>query len=116
MISENEIRQRTIAYLKKHVALDDFEDWIVETSWNMHRDSEVQAIELANVIEAALIEYADSSAMTESALRARLIEALSHVVSSVAVTDDSVVLRLPVVKRATNSSRLLFVDSHLAIA
>ena len=40
MIADNQIRERLARYLSGEISLDHFEDWLVEVSWNMHRDSD----------------------------------------------------------------------------
>ena len=41
------------------VSMDDFEDWLVTHSWNMHLDSTPEAIELVSSIEFLLSERDD---------------------------------------------------------
>lgn len=39
MIQENEIREKLLAI----ASVDEFEDWLVQRSWNMHHDSDASA-------------------------------------------------------------------------
>jgi len=71
MIAENKIREKLARYLRNELSLDHFEDWIVEGSWNMHRDSEPAAQKLAGAIELRLAEHS-SGHLDECALREEL--------------------------------------------
>lgn len=71
MIQENEIRAQLLEYLSGNRNLDDVEDWIVQQSWNMHRDSNPDAQRLVGQIELALAEY-NNNHISDVALRQRL--------------------------------------------
>ena len=49
-----EIRQQLARYLAKQITLDDFEDWFVAESWNVHRDENTAATDLVFEIELRL--------------------------------------------------------------
>lgn len=68
MIAEYQIRQQLAKYLNDEISLDHFEDWLVQRSWNMHRDSEPAAQKLASAIELRLAEYS-SGHLEEKNLR-----------------------------------------------
>ena len=72
MIAESEIRQRLARYLARETSLDQFEDWLVKQSWNMHRDSEEAAQKLVSAVELRLAEHS-SGHLDEPALREQLI-------------------------------------------
>ena len=57
MISEVEIRERLSSYLTREITLNEFEDWLVLQSWNMHRDSTAAAQRLVGAIELRFAEY-----------------------------------------------------------
>jgi hypothetical protein len=59
MITESQIRERLFAYLIRAITLNDFEDWLVAHSWNMHLDSDDAAQSLVGAIELRLAEYSD---------------------------------------------------------
>jgi hypothetical protein len=67
MIKENEIRAELAKHLAGNQSLDSFEDWLVQQSWNMHRDSDRPAQSLASKIELLLAEYS-SGHIDEDAL------------------------------------------------
>ena len=67
MIQENEIRAKLLALS----SLDEFEDWLVRQSWNMHRDSDPRAQKLVGKIELAVAEFYDGH-LSEPLLRQRL--------------------------------------------
>ena len=56
MIEASEIRGKLAAVSLGEMSMDDFEDWLVAHSWNMHQDSTPEAIELVSSIELLLSE------------------------------------------------------------
>ena len=71
MISESQIREKLGRYLRRDLSLDQFEDWLVQQSWNMHKDSSDPAQKLASAVELRLAEHS-SGHMDEPALRDEL--------------------------------------------
>ena len=57
MISEYQIVRQIKRLLANKISLDDFEDWLVQSSWNMHLDSDSKAQDLVWKIELSLAEY-----------------------------------------------------------
>ncbi len=72
MISAYEIREQIARYLAGQTALDQFEDWLVSKSWNMHQDSDGQSQKLASAIELRLAELS-SAHFSEAAFRMELV-------------------------------------------
>lgn len=77
MITETEVKAKLAALLDDTLALEDFEDWIVGHSYNMHLDSTPETQELVESVLSFLDEYTDD-AFGYAALRARL-RGLLHV-------------------------------------
>jgi hypothetical protein len=71
MIQENEIRNVLLRYLSGDQSLDALEDWLVQSSWNMHRDSDIASQRLASKIELALAEF-NAGHISEPILRRQL--------------------------------------------
>ena len=71
MIAESQIREKLGRYLRGELPLDRFEDWIAQSSWNMHKDSDQPSQKLASAIELRLAEHS-SGHLDESALRDEL--------------------------------------------
>jgi hypothetical protein len=59
MISDHDMRERIELVANGDLSLNDFEDWFVEKSRNMHRDSSPEAIDLAESIHLLLSERDD---------------------------------------------------------
>ena len=57
MVSESEIRDRLAVQLRGDLSLDDFEDWLVSQSWNMHQWASQADQRLAFAIELRLAEH-----------------------------------------------------------
>jgi hypothetical protein len=71
MIAESQIREQIGHYLRGDISLDVFEDWLVQRSWNMHKDSNEAAQKLASAVELRLAEHS-SGHLDEAALRDEL--------------------------------------------
>lgn len=71
MIAESQIREQLGHYLRGDIPLDVFEDWLVQRSWNMHKDSDEAAQSLASKIELRLAEHS-SGHLDENALHEEL--------------------------------------------
>ena len=57
MISEYQIVRQIKRLLANKISLDDFEDWLVQSSWNMQIDSDSKAQDIVWKIELSLAEY-----------------------------------------------------------
>lgn len=71
MIAESKIREKLGRYLRGDLSLDGLEDWLAQSSWNMHKDSNEAAQKLASAIELRLAEHS-SGHLKEPALRDEL--------------------------------------------
>ena len=78
MIAELEIRKELSRFLTNEITLDDFEDWLISKSWNMHLDSSGEAQSLASEIELCLSEYSSGHLELEE-LRAELVPHATHI-------------------------------------
>lgn len=92
MIEESEVRKRLLAFLRDDLSLDDFEDWLVVSSWDMHLDSESGAQELVWAIELALSEHS-SKHLSYDGLKQEFGNLLNHVVFALEVHDEFIVSR-----------------------
>ena len=82
MIAENQIREQLARYLRGELSRDQFEDWLVQRSWNMHRDSVEAAQKLAAAIELRLAEHS-SGHLDEPSLRSELLPFVNKTTSVV---------------------------------
>ena len=57
MISEAQIREKVWLLLESKIDLDAFEDWLAQSSWNIHAGGEPRAKQLAYAIELRLAEH-----------------------------------------------------------
>ncbi len=71
MIAESQIREKLGRFLSGEMSLDQFEDWLVQRSWNMHQHSDESAQKLASAIELRLAEHS-SGHLDGAALRDEL--------------------------------------------
>jgi hypothetical protein len=99
MITESQIREQLFAYLIRDVTLNDFEDWLVSQSWNMHLDSSDAAQQLVGAIELRLAEYSDDH-LNDSGLERELAGLLAP--SIVASFQDEVPDQ-PIITRTASS-------------
>ena len=56
MLAYGQLRDQIIQMLSDKISLDDFEDWFVQNSWNVHQDSNLLAQRLAYAVELRLAE------------------------------------------------------------
>jgi hypothetical protein len=59
MIEVSKIREQLKALVDELIPLDQFEDWLVQESWNMHAGSDQIAQALVSCIELRLAEYSN---------------------------------------------------------
>ena len=77
MIIESQIREQLGRYLEGKSSFEQFEDWLVGNSYNMHKDSNQQAQNLVHDIDLVIYEYLDGNIMEDklkSMLRSLLIQ------------------------------------------
>jgi hypothetical protein len=98
MASALEIRQYLARMLSGHISLDEFEDWFLPYSWNIHKHGDRDAQELAYAIEHRLSEWSDDL-LTEEQLRDELASMLPFALNATP---------LPVVITTGTSSTTLF--------
>lgn len=58
MLSDDAIRSQVQRVLDHQLDLEDFEDWLVSQSWDIHKNSSGPAVRLAFAIELRLAEHA----------------------------------------------------------
>lgn len=73
MISVDQIRAVLPQFLAGEITLDQFDEWIAKTSWDMQQDSSPDAISMVGTIELILSEY-DSGCLSEEDARSSLME------------------------------------------
>jgi hypothetical protein len=79
MITVSQIREHLQSLLDSNdpSSLDEFEDWLVRASWNMHQDTDLAAQEFASSIELRLVEFS-SGDQDESVLRKDILKLLNE--------------------------------------
>lgn len=73
MVSERQIRDRLIQFLSGRIDLENFEDWFVENTWNIHLSADLGAQRLAYAIELRLAEHSTEH-LPEKAFHDELVE------------------------------------------
>lgn len=71
MIIDAELRAEIARALRGEVSLNDLYAWLMDRSWNMHKDSAPEAVELAADVEALFFERSDGI-ISDEQLRSRL--------------------------------------------
>jgi hypothetical protein len=103
MIQEYDIRRKLALVLEGKMEVEDFEDWLVPTSWNMHLDSSQRAQDLVWAIELLLSEYS-SSHRTEQSLRLAFQKLLSEVKASFDLASGAPVKLVELVAQSASPS------------
>ena len=88
MLGNQELRDKVQALLADKLALDEFEDWFVQNSWNIHRSDDSQAKFLAYAIELRLAER-DSGHLPEEQFRSELQQLLENPVSGILLVSSA---------------------------
>lgn len=76
MIIEEELREQILSALSGQSSLGDLYAWLMDRSWNMHKDSKPKAVDLAAEVEALFFERSDG-VLNDSDLRVRLSSLVS---------------------------------------
>lgn len=109
MITESQIRERLFSYLTRRITLNDFEDWLVSQSWNMHLDSDDAAQQLVGAIELRLAEYSDDH-LNDASLERELAGLIAS--STVASFENAIPQQAIVTRTASSgSAREFFVPA-----
>lgn len=67
----NEIRDRLASYVSNEISIHEFDDWVAQHTWNVHRSGDSEAEQLAFEIEAKLAEFSGGQ-IDEPSLRHEL--------------------------------------------
>jgi len=59
MLSQIELQRGIEGFLAGSLALEDFEDWLVQGSWNIHKGQDLLAQRIAYAVELRLAEHHD---------------------------------------------------------
>ena len=86
MIHEHDVRAKIAAVLKRDISVEDLARWVMANSWNMHKDSAPEAVDLVSSIHLLLAERDDPHADPE--FRRELQSLLNNIVVSIDSTID----------------------------
>ena len=78
MLSETQLREQVAQFVGGQISRDEFEDWLVQNSWNIHRGRDIAAQRLVYAVELRLAEN-DSGHLPELEFRAELKSLLNNV-------------------------------------
>jgi hypothetical protein len=75
MVQANDIRSAIAEYLGHRLTFDQFEDWIIINTQNIHKWGDEETIGLANAVDHRIAEYvvSDTGKITENLLRSELL-------------------------------------------
>ena len=71
MIYERDVRTKLAETVIGKISLEDFSDWILSSSWNMHKDSTPETVKLVSSIQLLFAEK-DDNAYSETEFQRRL--------------------------------------------
>ena len=77
MLSSELIRSQVASLLRGHLCLDDFEDWLVASSWNVLQHADAEVRQAVGAIELRLAEYS-SGHLDYAELVAELQALITH--------------------------------------
>jgi len=77
MVSASEIKEHLAKFLDQQIDLDAFEDWLVQSTWNVHQSRSAAAESLTFAIEESLSEFS-SHHISDVELRNELRDLIHH--------------------------------------
>ena len=77
MINESIVESYLAAYVASLIPFRQFQDWLIDYSHNMHKDSPIAAQGLVHDIDLNIYEYLDGY-LNENELKAKLSRFVSH--------------------------------------
>lgn len=80
MIIEHELREQIQQALSAASSLNALYEWLMDRSWNMHKDSSPPAVELAAEVEALFFERSDGL-LRDDELRIKLAALLNAILA-----------------------------------
>ncbi len=86
MVSASQIKEQLARFLNGEIDLDVFEDWFVQSTWNIHQSGSAAAEDLTFAVEESLAEYS-SRHIDEQKLRSELSQILEAETRSVDIVD-----------------------------
>jgi hypothetical protein len=107
MANGSEIRLQLARLLAKQISLAEFSDWFVPYSWNIHREGNAVAQELASAIDDQLVEFEEDSIELRSALRNA---AFSPATAATVERANLFVVENPIIIEASESRALGKID------
>ena len=72
MLRIEELREQLASYIANEIPFSVFEDWLIDQSWDMHKDSPVDAQELVHSINESIFKYLDQY-ISEAVLKRELL-------------------------------------------
>ena len=87
MVSSSQIREQLAQFLDGQISLDEFEDWFVQNTWNIHLSGSVSAEMLTFAIEESLSEYS-SEHIDEAILRSELSNIIGAETKMISINED----------------------------
>src|SRR5262245_38334597 len=106
MVIRDQIRERLIDYLADSLSFEQFEDWLIDHSWDMHQGSPQDAQEMVLDIKEVIYQYLDRC-IDEHTLKQRLQPLIASTSATVTVGQEpSFNLRLGSTARAGSQVRV----------
>jgi hypothetical protein len=81
MIHVHDVRAKIAAVLRNEISIEDFARWIMSNSWNVHKDSSKEAVDLVSSIHLLLAER-DDEFYSRDEFRIELSHLLNNIVVS----------------------------------
>jgi hypothetical protein len=110
MINESQIREQLGSYITEEQSFEDFEDWLIKQSHNMHLDSSQDAQDLVEDLDLIIYEYLNGNINEE-----RLKSALRPFVEQyeVQISFQGASVRPSVVRRPKDRSKAINAEFRL---
>lgn len=99
----SDIRSRLSSYLAREMSLEQFEEWFIPATWQVHTSGDLDAVELAGTIKLRLAEFTNGH-WTEDELREQLIPLVTRYeirTADAVLTTSSAEIIVPIILQPT---------------
>jgi len=106
---KDQIYKKIADYILEKMTLKELEDWLIPATWDLHQETDRQAVDLANEVVLLLMEYSNEH-RTESEIREILREKVTHIFASVTIDEKDEKTSLFIVSAYSSSQADMIIE------
>ncbi len=113
MITMNQIKDHLTSYITDEESFSAFQSWLVDYSWDMHKDSSADAQKLAHELNELIYDYLDEY-IDETTLKAQLAPFVTrHVFRRTYATAPTAIVNLAWIPEKQSEGQTVVFESQL---